>query len=252
MAWRAYLTYLVQKLFSIQRYKNRPERDFPTDEPFYSQLNDRHYEESLAELERIYKYTQSYIRSEYFSNRYSKYLTKTGYIKIARGVRNNGSEPYASNIVYLKDEAEQKGTPFVEVETDIVTFYAIRPYGEELVFYVETPFEDILIYDKAVTLQDLCTPYREGEFIVINRNPKGIVQIEIKDIKYDPTRIKPIEPRYSNRYRFYLTDQNITILQRGKLGTILDFIGKVFGYFDKEKIILVLFLLIIFIVFYFR
>jgi hypothetical protein len=187
---------------------------FDTYEKFYSKISDSMYAASLSELERIYEYNQEYVRSSYFLMRYSKYMTRHGYIRLARGVSNRNTG-YAGNIVYLKNKAELQGQATIEIETDIVSFYAVRPYAAELSFYVEIPIENILIYDCAVTLQDIVTPYREHEFIVFNPNPRGSYNVDILDIHYDPVAVLPIVfDENLRRHGFYLPDSYTEIIVR--------------------------------------
>jgi hypothetical protein len=86
---------------------------------------------------------------------------------------------------------------------------------------------------------------------VINRNPRGVIQIELQDIKYDPVKVKPIRLGYSRRHNFYMSDQYVTIINRGRMGTFLDFVEKIFEYHDFSPIIVVLIAILLFIIFFF-
>jgi hypothetical protein len=208
--WRPYLIYLVRTLFNIQRYGNCPERDFDIDEDFYSKLNSSHYEKSLTELKSLYEYTQKFLRTDYFSEKFRKNIEKPSSIKLARGIRDIYGNKYVNNIVYLKTKAERYGQSFFKVPTDIILFFAAKPYVGDLNIYVEVPFEDILIYDEAILLEDLVTPYVEKEFIVINRNPDGCILINTEDVSYNAAEVKPIEPQ-GYVYKFYLSNQRFDV-----------------------------------------
>ena len=93
---RAYITYLVQRLFSITRYPGFHEKISSTNHrevvKFIGQLEDREIDAHLEELKELYRYTTKTIKEAIGSE----------HILLYRGVKNPMATTIASAVKYAK------------------------------------------------------------------------------------------------------------------------------------------------------
>lgn len=199
--YRHYLIYLVSKMFNLHKHVDGMGRTFDTNEDFYCSLSEEHYEDSLNHLRELYQYSQNYIHSDYFQNKYDENINN-GKWKVYRGIRDTSgwySIEYAYDIYKLVRDAESQGCDKAYIQTDIFTFFAgDHSYAGILDFESEIPFEDILLYDEAVSFYTRGATSHEYEMIVINRDPKNLMGINTASLRCCPELENKFMTRYLN------------------------------------------------------
>lgn len=242
-SYKYYLNYLVCKMFNIVRYGHCAERKFHTDEKeFYLHLTEQHYEDSLRELNRIYEHTQRIVHSKEFKLQHERFFTDSGLFKVYRGVQGN----YANNVVKTINSAKQNNFQEISFRTDILTFYAIgKPYYREVRYMTEISLQDILLYDKAITIATKSDPYSEDEFLVMNRRPDGLIKVKTDSIKFDDISERNPLDRFQDRYDdscHYNPDSpyipDYKVVQKEYIHPLArklnNWIKKIHGYFSKK------------------
>lgn len=185
---RLYLTYLVKLMFNIQRQPFCEEKfntyiNYNTAKEFFTHIDELIIDNSMQELKRLYLHTQKVLNSDR-SAAYFKENKIGGMLKLKRGVGLN----YAHAIIAHAMYAEKHGYDSIPVPTWILSGYAFsKAYVRDVEFSVYVPIEDILISSRTVsfsgTPDNLTTT--DEEFIVINKNPSGIIDVKVDDIKFD-------------------------------------------------------------------
>lgn len=198
-----FLIFLVRLEFDLQRIPGFGDRMYTDYElrsdanEFFAKLTDEDIANSRHALREIYLHTQSFLKNQQESKR-----IHNGSVYLGRGVKHE----YALQIKFDRDRALANHDKHICIRTDTVSSYSYGSVGytDGLRFWRWLPFEQVLMTDKNVTC--LC----EDEWLVINPDPRGIVNIMIDEIKVEPGyaghRLEVASQRYADR-RDFLVDE---------------------------------------------
>lgn len=173
---RLYLSYLVQLLFSFQRFpccdekvneiSGIPVRDF------FLSLTQEDIDAHLRELSRLYNHTQEQLQQ----------VTKDGYIKVSRGTRGKVARYVACAVRYAK-ERKIDTIPYIANTFDFYSSYPMK----------ENAFNDGVRVVRSIPITELLLSYHtvagfhrvDADILVVNTHPKGEVTIPVDDIEVD-------------------------------------------------------------------
>lgn len=170
-----YLTFITRMVFNLHRLPGYGERCFSKihiqDREFIEKIFDCIKEEdirkSVDELSRLYSFTQQQLKNSGIFN--SK-------IRLYRGLSLN----YSSLYLCVKERLENWPGEFITIETDTIDSYALRNgYRRDVTIVRDVDTEDILFCDLTVS------SLKEDEWLIINRNPEGLIVLEDKNISVD-------------------------------------------------------------------
>jgi predicted GNAT family N-acyltransferase len=171
---RAYLSYLIKRLFNLHRLPGCEEQINELDEDcikrLLTHLSDKKTDDHLRELERLYKFTQQTLKSIFGD-----------FIPILRRGLKHEEAMIAACIARY---SESEDLPDIKIHANTFDFYAFYPAGgfdHGVSIIREVPLQDILICHQ--TVQGF--HYIDSDVFVINRDEKGILPLTIDNLNID-------------------------------------------------------------------
>lgn len=191
----AFLTFFAQKAFGVYRFPFFPDRVFerhPSEEnqkviiEAVQSLTPERIDAICDELVRIYNYTQSLLRDENLSEVHLKRMI------VDLRDRPVSRDTYAQTVMRLKKAAKATGQSTVQFEIDILNSWGDDGgYPHYPVMIRQTiPAADVLYFSNMIANRDNSihthrAAVEPGEWVVLNRSPTGVIEIEADDILFD-------------------------------------------------------------------
>lgn len=188
-----FLTYFVEEALGFRRYPFYSDRVVSSRKiiPAINQFNNlttKDIDSIIEEVKNIYEHVQNALR-----------ITGLDKIKLIRRIKNERTDEslhaeygQATHLYQLKMAAELLNRKEVQVEMDILNSFGEGDYkGSEISLYAEINPTDIFYCHELVNLSAPNQHLETGEWVVLNRDPRGIIKLPIKWIQ---------EPRFSPPY----------------------------------------------------
>ncbi|PJR12797.1 hypothetical protein CEJ86_24790 [Sinorhizobium meliloti] len=151
------------------------------------------------ELVRIYNHTQSLLQDQNLSEVHLK--------RMIADLRDRpvSRDTYAQTVMRLKRAAQATGQPSVQLEIDI-----INSWGDDggyphypIMIRQSVPATDVLYFSNMIANRDNSiythrAAVEPGEWVVLNRSPTGVIEIDANDILFDESIYKEI-PGWTKR-----------------------------------------------------
>jgi len=198
-----FLIFLVRLEFGLHRipgfgdrmYSDYSLRSSALD--FFAELTDEDLINSRQALREVYQHTQSFLLSQTDNKR-----IHNGKAYLGRGVKHE----YALKVKYANDRAISNNEDYISIKTDTLSPYSYGcvGYTDGLRFWRWISFENILMTNKNVKC------LYEDEWLIINKDPRGLIDIETNDIKIEPGyeghRLQIASDCYENKRDFLIDD----------------------------------------------
>lgn|GEM_PF-3719853 len=190
-----FLTYFVEQALGFRRYPFYSDRVVSSHKiiPAINQFNNLTTEDIdsiIEEVKNIYEHVQNAL-----------HITGLDKVKLIRRIKNERTDEslhaecgQATHLYQLKMAAELLNHNTVQVEVDILNSFGEGDYkGSEISLYAEINPTDIFYCHELVNLSAPNQHLETGEWVVLNRDPRGIINLPIKWIQ-EPKFSHPYEP----------------------------------------------------------
>lgn len=186
---RLFLTYLVEQMFNIHRLPFCEEQfyktadDYTAAKKFFACLSWEQIAKAMQDLLRLYLHTQELLKSGHLNSEFGS-KKSDGKIKLKHGVSLNYAHVLIAHTLY----ASRHGYDTIQLPTWVLSSYACKKaYARDVEFSVWIPIEDILLSSLTVAFSGIpnCLRTSDKEFIVINRNSNGFIDVKVADICFN-------------------------------------------------------------------
>lgn len=192
-----FLTYFVEQALGFRRYPFYSDRVVSSNTilPAINQFNNLTTEDIdsiIEEVKNIYEHVQNALR-----------ITGLDKVKLIRRIKNEKTDEsfhaecgQATHLYQLKIAAELLNLNTVQVEADILNSFGEGAYQGEISLYAEINPTNIFYCHELVNLSAPNQHLETGEWVVLNRDPRGIINLPIKWIQ---------EPKFSHSYEPFIS-----------------------------------------------